>query len=595
MIFHPNTNELIGLMDGELPEDKAQKMRSHLDGCETCRKKYELLLKINAVNTPQKELPENFSEQIVSNLGEIKKVSEKDYAEVKSLTGLVKVYNRSDEEGTEAFPGMSIKVGDRLKVFENSVALVELNDGSSLYLNKETDIEFTKEKYPLSLNIGEFFAMMKPQKEIFHIKTPSALLGVIGTDFDTIVTDDYRTILKVLKGKVSYQNESGKAIVSKKQKVEASKANSPKPVKTGKSKDEYKWTSQLSPREPKGERKMKKFIISIIALLAIIGLGYILYQGYTTLTYDSGYEVSSENLLEIKPRWKVGDRYTRKTVTQSVSEVKIPMNPHPLHTNMVQEQNMNVACLSVLPEGGYEIEFEYGDTKVAMDAGPEHIEYDSTSKKSVDPNDELSSVMNALIGGKFTVLINSEGEALSVEGYDDYAEKIQSKLTSVSPSVAPFLEGSISEEAIKSMVSQFSSVSSPGKPIEVGDSWTVKHNLTVPVAGELKMKVKSYFKGWENRMGRRCAYIEMKGSMKTKEGEIITVNDNKTKVEMEVSIEKGDFTGKSWYDPSIGMEIESQMEQDMILEVGVVTGNNKKMTMDCTAKNITSSKLIFDE
>lgn len=136
-----------------------------------------------------------------------------------------------------------------MKVCGDSLALVELNDGSTIYFNKETEVTFSSKTYPLVLDSGKLFAMMKPQKSVFEIKTPSAVLGVIGTEFDAEVTENRETILKVKKGKVSYSNDTGNKIVGKRYQAKAGSGAANKSERIHNARDIDVWTKPINTKK----------------------------------------------------------------------------------------------------------------------------------------------------------------------------------------------------------------------------------------------------------------------------------------------------------------------------------------------------------
>ncbi len=301
MIVHPKTKTLIRYADKDLSEAQAERIRRHLDRCERCRKEYRILQRIEAVNAPKKDLMDNFKDRIVANLKEAKRVNQPICADIKATIGKVLVYQTGDDEGIEGFPGMGLKKGDTVRLLGDSRALIELNDGSTVYLNKDTEISLPSARYDMAMMVGEIFAMMKPQKKAFEICTPSAILGVIGTDFDARVTEKKETILQVLKGKVSFKNASGSTIVRKKHQVEATRNTKPIPKKIKDTQTIYNWTIPMKRKKTERGWIMDKLYLVIPALLAVgilIG-GYFIYQAY--FTYEPSYYPTSSGEKEIQP------------------------------------------------------------------------------------------------------------------------------------------------------------------------------------------------------------------------------------------------------------------------------------------------------
>jgi len=186
------------------------------------------------------------------------------------------IYSNGYEVGIEATPGMALKIGDKIKVDDKSIALIELNDGRTIILNKNTEIKLTSGVYHLKIEIGEIFAMVKPQTEMFEIETPSAVLGVIGTDLYAKVTKNKETILKVLKGKVLFQNKAGKIVVSQNRQVEASEFTKPVESKIKDKKSIISWTNAIKPSEQKKGENIKKFgLISLLFVIFLMGFFYL--------------------------------------------------------------------------------------------------------------------------------------------------------------------------------------------------------------------------------------------------------------------------------------------------------------------------------
>jgi ferric-dicitrate binding protein FerR (iron transport regulator) len=273
MILHPKTKTLIRYIDKDLPGARVGKIRQHLDRCDRCKKRYSILQRIEEVNAPKKELPSDLRDRIVANLKEVRRVEQPICATITATIGKVLIFQAGVGDGIEGFPGMGLKKADTVRMLGDSRALVELNDGSSIYLNKDTEINLSSARYNIAMMVGEIFAMMKPQKKTFEICTPSAILGIIGTDFDAKVTEQKKTIVQVLKGRVSFQNDAGKTIVKKKRQVEASKYAKPIPNKIKDSSSISNWAKPLRQINHKNSGWIvKKMGLIILILLIITGI-----------------------------------------------------------------------------------------------------------------------------------------------------------------------------------------------------------------------------------------------------------------------------------------------------------------------------------
>src|SRR5208282_1868168 len=94
--------------------------------------------------------------------------------------------------------------------------------------------------------------------------------------------------------------------------------------------------------------------------------------------------------------------------------------------------------------------------------------------------------------------------------------------------------------------------------VKLGDRWAI--SLKVPSnAGNLNVDIKCVFKNWEQRAGHKCLHITYTGSISTEAGS--------DAVALRVKIEKGTVTGDVWFDPELGMAVESFQDVDAQLKV----------------------------
>jgi hypothetical protein len=75
--------------------------------------------------------------------------------------------------------------------------------------------------------------------------------------------------------------------------------------------------------------------------------------------------------------------------------------------------------------------------------------------------------------------------------------------------------------------------------------------------GTMTMDFDGTFQKWEMHGQRNCARLEFQGTIKSTPG----TNANPTKLSM--TITDGDFSGVSWFDPELGITIDTTMNQDI--------------------------------
>jgi FecR-like protein len=279
MIFHPSLKSLSEYAQSEAP-GKHSRLDRHFAGCGKCRARFNALRTLGSALEPKNDISNDFTERLLEKLPTLDKDNRPVLAELKAVLGNALVFKSDDNEGTECFPDMLLRAGDYLKLNGSGKALIRLNDGSSIYLNKDTELSLeTANRYNLKMYSGEIFAMMKPQRERFRIKTPSAELSVIGTEFNAGITNDNETVLKVKKGRVAFKNSSGETVAGRKQQVQASSDKKPAAAPLRDVRSISSWTEPVNPKK-KGDNKnnMPKKIIGIILTLIIVIAGYVIYK-----------------------------------------------------------------------------------------------------------------------------------------------------------------------------------------------------------------------------------------------------------------------------------------------------------------------------
>jgi hypothetical protein len=94
--------------------------------------------------------------------------------------------------------------------------------------------------------------------------------------------------------------------------------------------------------------------------------------------------------------------------------------------------------------------------------------------------------------------------------------------------------------------------------VKLGDHWTMKLKVSSN-GGNLNLDIKCVFKNWEQRAGHKCMHITYTGS--------ISAERDPAASTLRVTIEKGKITGDVWFDPELGMAMESFENVDAQLKI----------------------------
>lgn len=164
-------------------------------------------------------------------------------ARVEAVHGSVQVWWRGSSDPIPLKPGVILSVGDRVATGNNSTALLTLEDGSVIFMQEQSELEFTRlrklggrKSLDTSLYVGKGGLKMNANPShypdsSYEIQTATANSAVRGTGF-RIGVEEQSSRTEVLEGLVSVGNALGKVDVPKNFGTVVEKDTPPrKPVK----------------------------------------------------------------------------------------------------------------------------------------------------------------------------------------------------------------------------------------------------------------------------------------------------------------------------------------------------------------------------
>ena len=212
---------------------------------------------------------------------------------------------------------------------------------------------------------------------------------------------------------------------------------------------------------------------------------------------------AEEKSILLKQSLPVGKKIHQLTeMNQKMKMGGIPGAPDGGGMNMTNKIDMGMTMdISKAGEGKKAV-IEYGNMKMAMDAGIFKQEFDSK-----DPGNPFS----AIAGKKLTVIYDKDDNIEKVEGVDELLGDAAAQ-----PGIGDMLKGIFSEDQIENMVKQGLLQMVPKKSIKIGDSWPYTMETPMPQGGgTLKVKGTYTLKKFEDLEGHPCAVIAMKGALET--------------------------------------------------------------------------------
>ncbi|MBN1902342.1 FecR domain-containing protein [Candidatus Sumerlaeota bacterium] len=483
MMFHPRLKTISKFLDNLVSDSKAKKLIRHINTCKNCEETVDILRNVEGMVNLNKHLDESITNAITSQLPEIRRNRQSVAGVIRGVIGTVAIFPPYGEEGEEGFIGMGLKQGDTVKLAEKSMVLIELTDGSSLWLNTNTEINFKSGDHKLALKAGEIFAMMKPQREPFMIKTPSAVLSVIGTNFDARIKDGEKTVLSVLKGKVSFRNNKGETIVKKGRQVEADNNSKLMQLRITDPGSIYGWTTSMTVSGKKGKTSLKSLsFLSLFIILLVFGI--ILAKGRNhSNDLLSGSGNSSFNANE---PFGLKSPYLQKGLSWRTSIVKkIRKNPSANFTDFL-EIDLVTEILDVDPQKGGHAVVTVEDVRLQKPTDGRN-----TGIAEIDnPEQEnLSGVVN-MKERKLEYYFSADGAVQSLEIND--GKTIASDELRIWGYV---------------ILDNHFNMLFPANPVSPGDKWNAKIDLNIPgyPGSYVRRRDQVNFAGYENHNNRMTA------------------------------------------------------------------------------------------
>ncbi len=269
--------------------------------------------------------------------------------------------------------------------------------------------------------------------------------------------------------------------------------------------------------------------------------------------------------VELKLKWPQGERIVQDMEMKQSMEFAIPGQPAPMKQNMTMGQEYGLTVLKESPDGGHEVEMEFLNAKMGMTMGSKKmLDYDSSKKSTADKADPAADVFGKIVGAKIRYFLDANNEVVRLEGIDELAKRLTSGAHS--EAMMP-IKSMFSEEYFKRMMSQNRFM--PTKPVQPGDTWPVKLDFPMGKMGTLTTDYTFTFKSWEMHGQRNCARLEFDGTLKSKP------DPNPNPAGMTISGLDGTTSGVSWFDPDLGIIIDTTMNQDMTMVMNMNLGGKK--------------------
>jgi hypothetical protein len=257
--------------------------------------------------------------------------------------------------------------------------------------------------------------------------------------------------------------------------------------------------------------------------------------------------------VELKLKWPQGERIVQDMDMKQTMEFSMPGQPAPMKQDMTMGQEYGMTVLQANPDGSHEVEMDFLSARMSSTMGGRKLlDYDSAKKSTSDKPNPVAGIFGKIVGSKIQFFLDATNGIERVEGIDEMMNRLQS---GVSPAELAPLKSSFSEGYFKQLMSANRFM--PPRPVQPGDTWPVEMNYPMGTMGTLVLNYDFTFKSWEMHGQRNCARFEFDGTLKS------IPDTNASPTGMSMNITDGSTSGVSWFDPELGITIDTTMNQDM--------------------------------
>jgi hypothetical protein len=140
---------------------------------------------------------------------------------VRGIVGVVEVYEKDDTDWDDAELNQCLQIGDKIRTGKDGNVSLDFTSRADVSLNALSQFQISSSSSDSSaadqgtLSLGTAWAKAQKSRSTtsssFSIKTPSAVAGVRGTEFDVEVDELGDSDINVTEGEVDITNEFGES------------------------------------------------------------------------------------------------------------------------------------------------------------------------------------------------------------------------------------------------------------------------------------------------------------------------------------------------------------------------------------------------
>lgn len=268
--------------------------------------------------------------------------------------------------------------------------------------------------------------------------------------------------------------------------------------------------------------------------------------------------------------WLEGIRYVYRMDIVQRSTNQLPNTPEPATEEIATGLSYALKVLSPGSDGSRELEVELlaFDTEIKI-SSEVVVKFDSAHPSGEgEKMPPIPQAYRNVAGSKLRLRTGARGKVEEVLGYDEWVRTVAGEPTGPARQmlVQQFNPGFFQQLA------DFGR-GLPERPVSPGDHWP--HHVQIPAGelGTITAESDIEFEEWLSRDKDRFAVIHARGTLSSR-------SENADAGKPRMWIERGTVEGRSWFDPQMGVMVESSVEQFMRVraEAPVQEGESQSAT-----------------
>lgn len=251
--------------------------------------------------------------------------------------------------------------------------------------------------------------------------------------------------------------------------------------------------------------------------------------------------------------WLEGIRYVYRMDIVQRSTNQLPNTAEPATEEITTGLSYALTVSSPASEGSRELELELLAFDTEIKIGPEVVvKFDSAHPSGEgEKMPPIPQAYRNVTGSKLRLRTGARGKVEEVLGYDEWVRAVAGEPTGPARQmlVQQFNPGFFQQLA------DFGR-GLPERPVSPGDHWP--HHVQIPAGelGTITAESDIEFEEWLARDKDKFAVIHARGTLSSR-------SENTEAGKPRMWIERGTVEGRSWFDPQMGVMVESSVEQSM--------------------------------